>query len=72
MSLLVITLTTITKNDRKAGAGMRDYTYIEGYRFIIWNIYRSKRFRCLVAGRGFEPMTFEPYPGLVYFTSSNY
>ncbi|NBV81534.1 MAG: hypothetical protein EBR64_07530 [Burkholderiaceae bacterium] len=23
---------------------MRDYTYIEGYRFIIWNIYRSKRF----------------------------
>ena len=26
MSLLVITLTTITKNDRKAGAGMRDYT----------------------------------------------
>ena len=44
MSLLVITLTTITKNDRKAGAGMRDYTYIEGYRFIIWNIYRSKRF----------------------------
>lgn len=23
---------------------MRDYTYIEGYRFIILNIYRSKRF----------------------------
>ena len=23
---------------------MRDYTYIEGYRFNIWNIYRSKRF----------------------------
>ena len=23
---------------------MRDYTYIEGYRFTIWNIYRSKRF----------------------------
>jgi hypothetical protein len=23
---------------------MRDYTYIEGYRFSIWNIYRSKRF----------------------------
>jgi hypothetical protein len=23
---------------------MRDYTYIEGYRFGIWNIYRSKRF----------------------------
>ena len=23
---------------------MRDYTYIEGYCFTIWNIYRSKRF----------------------------
>lgn len=23
---------------------MRDFTYIEGYRFNIWNIYRSKRF----------------------------
>lgn len=23
---------------------MRDYTYIEGYRYSIWNIYRSKRF----------------------------
>lgn len=23
---------------------MRDYTYIEGYRFSIWNVYRSKRF----------------------------
>ena len=23
---------------------MRDYTYIEGYRFNIWNVYRSKRF----------------------------
>jgi len=23
---------------------MRDYTYIGGYRFNIWNIYRSKRF----------------------------
>ena len=23
---------------------MRDYTYIEGYRFIILNTYRSKRF----------------------------
>lgn len=23
---------------------MRDYTFIEGYRFTIWNIYRSKRF----------------------------
>jgi hypothetical protein len=23
---------------------MRDYTFIEGYRFNIWNIYRSKRF----------------------------
>ena len=23
---------------------MRDYTYLEGYRFTIWNIYRSKRF----------------------------
>jgi len=23
---------------------MRDYTYIEGYRFNIWNIYRSRRF----------------------------
>ena len=23
---------------------MRDYTYVEGYRFNIWNIYRSKRF----------------------------
>jgi hypothetical protein len=44
MSLQVITLTTIPKNDRKAGARMRDYTYIEGYRFTIWNIYRSKRF----------------------------
>ena len=26
------------------GGTMRDYTYIEGYRFNIWNIYRSKRF----------------------------
>lgn len=23
---------------------MRDYTYIEGYRFSIYNLYRSKRF----------------------------
>lgn len=23
---------------------MRNFTYIEGYRFAIWNIYRSKRF----------------------------
>jgi hypothetical protein len=23
---------------------MRDYTYIEGYRFSIFNLYRSKRF----------------------------
>ncbi|MBJ7379767.1 MAG: hypothetical protein JHC80_03340 [Polynucleobacter sp.] len=23
---------------------MRDYTYIEGYRFAIWTVYRSKRF----------------------------
>ena len=23
---------------------MRDYTYIEGYRFNIWNVYRSKQF----------------------------
>lgn len=23
---------------------MRDFTYIEGYRFNIWNVYRSKRF----------------------------
>lgn len=23
---------------------MRDYTYIDGYRFLITNIYRSKRF----------------------------
>ncbi len=26
------------------GTQMRDFTYIEGYRFSIFNIYRSKRF----------------------------
>lgn len=26
------------------GKGMRDFTYIDGYRFSIFNLYRSKRF----------------------------
>jgi ABC-type molybdate transport system substrate-binding protein len=32
------------KKQHNEGVSMRDYTYVEGYRFNIWNIYRSKRF----------------------------
>jgi ABC-type molybdate transport system substrate-binding protein len=32
------------KKQHNKGVKMRDYTYVEGYRFNIWNIYRSKRF----------------------------
>ena len=32
------------KKRHNEGVRMRDYTYVEGYRFNIWNVYRSKRF----------------------------
>ena len=38
------TISSQTLQGASKGEHMRDYTYIEGYRFIILNIYRSKRF----------------------------